>query len=80
MISCTRTNPTRKCAAREYNQRRGTFWYSFEARSWLWSGAMDVLDGWDFCPWCGGELPTMVDAVKRLLDAKDERWEGEDGG
>ncbi len=79
---CTRTQPTVKCQARAEGQARGAFWYSFEAGGWLWSGSRDILDPWTVCPWCGGDLPTMVDAAMRLLDhTRDpDQFEGEDGG
>jgi hypothetical protein len=33
---------------------------------WLWLRARDVTRPWVRCPWCWGELPTMVGAVERL--------------
>lgn len=80
--ACTRHSPTVKCQARADAQTRGAFWYSYEARGWLWSGSKDILDPWTACPWCGGQLPTLMDAVMRLLGhtRNVDNWEGEDGG
>ncbi|HET8771169.1 MAG TPA: hypothetical protein VFM71_09315 [Gemmatimonadaceae bacterium] len=86
---CTRDDPTVACAERYEAVRRGAFWFSLERQGWLWSGAASVVDPWDCCPWCGGELPTLTSATLRALEAEDrqadgwefyDRYEGEDGG
>ena len=46
-------------------------WYSYEARSWV--GCTEAGIGYlTICPWCGGPLPRMEDAVWRALADPEE--------
>jgi hypothetical protein len=51
---------------------RGQFFYLWGI-GWLWLRSKDVATPWERCPWCWGKLPTMEQAVLRLMLGKE--WE-----
>jgi hypothetical protein len=66
---CTRDDPTQQCVERREAVQRGAFifaWNAGRAGAWIWKDAKS--NPWRVCPWCGGDLPTLEDAVKRLWD------------
>jgi hypothetical protein len=68
---CTPHDPTVACDERRSAVRRGVFWYSDAAVGWLWSVSVTFPDRWTSCPWCGGTLPTLVDAARRIVEQAD---------
>lgn len=68
---CTAEDPTTACDGRRDAVRRGVFWYSETAEGWLWSKSVTFPDRWTACPWCAGALPTLPDAVRRIVEQAD---------
>lgn len=51
--------------------RAGQFFYLWGI-GWLWLQCRDVTIPWERCPWCNGVLPTMEDAIERIL--RNDDW------
>jgi len=60
------------CPERKAEMLRGQFFYLWGI-GWLWLRSKDVATPWERCPWCWGKLPTMEQAVLRLMLGKE--WE-----
>lgn len=78
-MMCSRDDPTRQCPDRRLAVRQGRFFFAWNAGAggaWIWRKAR--TNPWTMCPWCGGDLPTLEDAVRRTLDGTAECWDGED--
>jgi hypothetical protein len=83
---CTRYAPSVKCGEREEAQRAGEMFYS-PRHGWVYPGedrkppkilrdrALAPI-AWTFCPFCGGQLPEVDDAVERIL--RPDNGEGEE--
>lgn len=72
---CHSSTPQVACVERHDAVRRGSFWFSVEARGWLWSYSVTFPDPWQTCPWCGGSLPSLQSAVERLWEQADGEGE-----
>lgn len=76
---CSAERPDVACKPRYDAVRRGTMWYSVEARGWLWSGSECVLRPWSKCPYCGEPLPTLTSAAEKLLRERDVHYDYGEG-
>ncbi len=59
------------CPERHTAVRDGRCWYSWEAKGWF-IVRNGVPTGYTRCPWCGGKLPTLVDAVLRAIAERED--------
>ena len=59
------------CVDRKAAMRAGQFFYLWGI-GWLWLQCRDVTIPWERCPWCNGVLPTMEDAIERIL--RNDDW------
>lgn len=59
--TCAATDATRACPERYAAVQRGEFLYQ-DYVGWLWlHPKVDRVTPWDFCPWCGCDLPTLAE-------------------
>lgn len=75
---CSRDDPHQQCVERREAVQRGRFIFAWNARyrgAWVWKDAKS--NPWDVCPWCGGDLPTLEDAITRMMDGTVS-WDDED--
>lgn len=76
-----REDGTAACADRYEAIAKDRFWYSEEAKGWLWTASANVVKPWKVCPWCGVSIgpPRKVDLENiRQADGAD-LYDGEDG-
>lgn len=75
-MNCRADSPLR-CTGRARAMDAGDFKYVWQW-GWVWWKAMNPTVAFEECPWCGGPLPQMVDALHRQREA--DGFSGEDGG
>jgi hypothetical protein len=84
---CTRFMPGVMCDARREAMQRGEMFFCALRLAWLYPAedrkvpkamrdAHHMPYQWSFCPFCGGQLPDLVDGVTRALT---EPPPGDDG-
>ncbi len=84
---CSRWRPRVKCATRRGAESRGEFFYSYAHGGFLYPAEDRMVSQllrserkapytWPACPFCGGALPDLSDALPRIMNGDGPEDDG----
>lgn len=73
-MSCRADTANVACAHRRMAVLKGRFaWRT--GHGWVWADSKHPEQTWDVCPWCGGGLPDLDEAmVRKVRDWQANGW------